>query len=57
MHEFPTHERLDYIFIAAAKVGGIQANDEFRVEFLCQNLMIEANLVYGAHLAGTHLFA
>jgi GDP-L-fucose synthase len=42
----------DYIFIAAAKVGGIQANNVYRADFLYQNLMIEANLIHGAHLAG-----
>ncbi len=45
-------QRPDYLFIAAAKVGGIQANNESRAEFLYQNLMIEANLIHGAHLAG-----
>jgi len=45
-------ERPDYIFIAAAKVGGIQANNVFRADFLYQNLTIEANLIHGAHLAG-----
>lgn len=39
----------DYIFIAAAKVGGIQANNIYRADFIYQNLMIEANLVHGAH--------
>ena len=52
VHEFLASERPDYVFIAAAKVGGIQANNEFRAEFLYQNLMIEANLIHGAHLAG-----
>jgi GDP-L-fucose synthase len=42
----------DYLFIAAAKVGGIQANNVYRAEFLYENLMIEANLIHGAHLAG-----
>lgn len=42
----------DYIFIAAAKVGGIQANNTFRAEFLYQNLQIQNNLIHGAHLAG-----
>jgi GDP-L-fucose synthase len=42
----------DYVFIAAAKVGGIQANNLHRADFLYQNLMIEANLIQGAHLAG-----
>jgi GDP-L-fucose synthase len=45
-------ERPDYVFIAAAKVGGIHANNTYRAEFLYQNLMIEANLIHGAHLAG-----
>jgi GDP-L-fucose synthase len=41
-----------YIFVAAAKVGGIQANNQYRADFLYQNLMIEANLVHGAHHVG-----
>lgn len=40
-----------YIFIAAAKVGGIQANNVYRADFLYQNLMIEASLIHGAHQA------
>ena len=52
VNAFLAAERPDYIFIAAAKVGGIQANNVFRADFLYQNLMIEANLVHGAHLAG-----
>jgi len=42
----------DYIFIAAAKVGGIQANNTYRADFLYENLLIEANLIHGAHMAG-----
>ena len=52
MERFLREQRPDYIFIAAAKVGGIQANDQYRADFLYQNLMIEANLVHGAHRAG-----
>jgi GDP-L-fucose synthase len=52
VHRFLAQERPDYIFIAAAKVGGIQANNVYRADFIYQNLMIEANLVHGAHLAG-----
>lgn len=44
-------EKPEYIFIAAAKVGGIQANNVYRADFLYQNLMIEANLIHGAHEA------
>ena len=49
---FLREQQPDYIFIAAAKVGGIQANNQYRADFLYQNLMIEANLIHGAHLAG-----
>ena len=52
VHAFLSAEKPDYSFIAAAKVGGIQANNIYRADFLYQNLMIEANLVHGAHLAG-----
>jgi GDP-L-fucose synthase len=48
--DFLAAERPDYVFIAAAKVGGIQANNELRADFIYQNLMIEANLIHGAHL-------
>jgi GDP-L-fucose synthase len=52
VHAFLGSERPDYIFIAAAKVGGIQANNSLRADFLYQNLMIAANLIHGAHVAG-----
>ncbi|RZL03510.1 MAG: GDP-L-fucose synthase [Rubrivivax sp.] len=44
-------EKPDYTFVAAAKVGGIQANNTYRADFIYQNLMIEANLIHAAHLA------
>jgi GDP-L-fucose synthase len=52
VHDFLQTEKPDYIYIAAAKVGGIQANNVYRADFIYQNLMIEANLIHGAHLAG-----
>jgi GDP-L-fucose synthase len=52
VQNFLAQEKPDYIFIAAAKVGGIQANNQYRADFLYQNLLIEANLIHGAHLAG-----
>jgi GDP-L-fucose synthase len=52
VHDFLQAEKPDYLFIAAAKVGGIQANNTYRADFLYQNLVIEANLIHGAHLAG-----
>jgi GDP-L-fucose synthase len=51
VHAFLQAERPDYVFVAAAKVGGIQANNVYRADFIYQNLMIEANLIHGAHLA------
>lgn len=42
-----------YIFDAAARVGGIQANNSYRGEFLYQNLAIQTNLIHGAMLAGS----
>jgi GDP-L-fucose synthase len=45
-------QRPDYVFVAAAKVGGIQANNTQRAEFLHDNLVVELNLIHGAHLAG-----
>lgn len=45
--------RPDAIFLSAAKVGGILANDSFPADFLYDNLMIEANIIEAARLAGT----
>ena len=45
-------ERPDYIFMAAAKVGGIQANTQFGADFIYENLLVEANVIHGAHRAG-----
>lgn len=44
--------RPDAVIVAAAKVGGIHANNAYPADFLYENLMIEANLIHGAHLAG-----
>ena len=49
VREFVAAERPDYVFIAAAKVGGIQANNTYRADFLYENLVIEANLIRAAH--------
>jgi GDP-L-fucose synthase len=45
-------EQPDYVFLAAAKVGGIHANNTLRAEFIYQNLMMEANIVHAAWQAG-----
>lgn len=49
--EFLGKEKPDALVIAAAKVGGIYANDTYPVEFLTENLQIETNLMDGAHAA------
>lgn len=45
-------EKPDYVFLAAAKVGGIHANNTYRADFIYQNLTIEANVIHAAHQAG-----
>ena len=45
-------ERPDYVFLAAAKVGGIFANNTYRGEFLYENLMIQNNVIHNAYLTG-----
>src|SRR6478609_5092412 len=45
---FFAEEKPDYVFLAAAKVGGIIANNTYRAEFLYDNLMIEANVISAA---------
>ncbi len=42
----------DYVFVAAAKVGGIHANNVYRADFLYDNLMIQNNLIHGAYVHG-----
>ena len=44
--------RPDMVIIAAAKVGGIHANNTYRADFIYQNLAIETNLIHGSYLAG-----
>jgi GDP-L-fucose synthase len=48
--DFFEEEKPEYVFLAAAKVGGIHANNTYRAEFLFDNLMIEANIIHAAHL-------
>jgi GDP-L-fucose synthase len=50
VNEFFAKERPEYIFIAAARVGGIMANNTFRAEFLYDNLAIESNLIHASYV-------
>jgi GDP-L-fucose synthase len=52
VRDFLGQEKPDYIFMAAARVGGIQANNTYRAEFIFENLMVQVNVIHGAHLAG-----
>lgn len=45
-------EKIDEVYLAAAKVGGIHANNEYPADFIYENLMIECNIIHSAHLAG-----
>jgi GDP-L-fucose synthase len=49
---FFAKEQPDYVFLAAAKVGGIYANNRYRAEFIYDNLMMEANIIHAAHKHG-----
>ncbi len=50
---FFTDVRPDYVFLAAAKVGGIMANNTYRGQFIYENLMIQNNVIHHAHLNNT----
>ncbi len=49
---FYKQEMPDYVFVAAAKVGGILANNTYRAEFLYDNMCIQNNLIHNAHVFG-----
>jgi len=50
--DFLAAEKPDYIFLAAARVGGIQANNTYRADFIYENLTVQNNLIHGALKAG-----
>ena len=50
--DFFLQEKIDQVYLAAAKVGGIVANNTYPAEFIYQNLMIQCNVIHAAHLAG-----
>lgn len=52
VHAFFEKERPDHVFLAAAKVGGIMANNIYRGEFLYDNLMIQSNIIDAAYRSG-----
>jgi len=52
VNRFFAEEKIDQVYLAAAKVGGIHANNTYPAEFIYQNLMIEANIIHAAHENG-----
>jgi len=52
VRDFFDTENIDEVYLAAAKVGGIHANNTFPADFIYENLMIECNIIHSAHLAG-----
>jgi GDP-L-fucose synthase len=52
VHRFFAGTPLDCVFLAAARVGGIQANNAFPAEFIYENLAIQTNVIHAAHTAG-----
>ena len=50
VNDFFATEKPEYVFLAAAKVGGIIANNTFRADFIYENLMIEANIIHASYI-------
>ena len=49
VHDFFASERIDQVYLAAAKVGGIVANNTYPADFIYQNMIIESNIIHAAH--------
>ena len=52
VQQFFSQEKPDYVFLSAAKVGGIHANNVYRADFIWDNLMIESNVIRESYLSG-----
>ncbi|MDR2789683.1 MAG: GDP-L-fucose synthase [Campylobacteraceae bacterium] len=52
VREFFTGEKIEYVFLAAAKVGGILANNTYRADFIYENLQIQNNIIHESYLNG-----
>jgi len=52
VNDFFSKEKPDQVYLAAAKVGGIHANNTYPAEFIYENLMVQANVIHSAHLFG-----
>ena len=54
VHDFFANEKPEYVFLAAAKVGGIVANNTYRADFVYENLMIQNNVIHEAYKSGVN---
>jgi GDP-L-fucose synthase len=54
VRDFFRTERIDQVYLAAARVGGIHANNTYPAEFIYDNMMVQANVVHEAWRAGVH---
>ncbi len=52
VNQFFKEEKPDHVFLAAARVGGIRANNEYRAEFIYNNLVIQCNVIHASYKAG-----
>jgi GDP-L-fucose synthase len=52
VQNFFKHEKIDQVYLAAAKVGGIHANDTYPAEFIYENLTVQCNVIHNAFLSG-----
>jgi GDP-L-fucose synthase len=52
VNDFFNSEKPDYVFLSAAKVGGIKANNDFKADFIYQNLMIQTNVINASYKTG-----
>ena len=52
--DFFEQKKPDYVFLAAAKVGGILANDKFRADFIYENLQIQNNVIHQSYVSGVN---
>ncbi len=52
VRQFYENKKIDVVILAAAKVGGIYANDTYRAEFIFENIMIQTNVIHEAYRSG-----
>lgn len=52
VNQFFQQQKIDQVYLAAAKVGGIYANNTYPADFIYQNLMIQSNVIYAAQQSG-----